>query len=277
MFNLLRATFKQVAGVAALFGLPGLVLVGLGMFGIADFWEVMRDPTLVEAQVTTSFDDAFTPGVVTVLGIGFLLTWLGSAAVVPALVKVGVDHWEDRPPSITAALAVGLRRVWGIATVWLAMLMVVLVAVALPGVLATQAGPFALLYILVLPVLLVFGPALIMLGYLVPAMVVAEDIGAWAALGRVRRLLRGHFWPTYGRGLLVGLLVGIVSSVFSAATNFFVFLPAEVVAVLFVLSMFANYLVVTPLGVYGGLALYGDLRIRSEGADVLALAAWLDR
>lgn len=275
-FSLLRGTFAKVASVAAILLVPGLVLLTVGLTQLGDFAAMFEmDPT------TTAVDanlDAFSePLFLVLVGLGSVLSFIGSAAAVPATMQVGVDHWNEVEPRVGRALSTGLKRMWGILTVWFALAAPLVVAVMVPGLLAIGADEPAwlALYFLVVPVVFAVGLVAIMYGYLVPAAVVAEDIGAWRALGRIRALLKGNFWPTFGRGLLIGFLLGLINSVLGFVSGFLGFFPPEVILVLAVLTNIISYLVITPLGNYAGLAIYGDLRIRAEGADVLAMAARL--
>ncbi|MBY5164192.1 hypothetical protein [Salsipaludibacter albus] len=275
MFTLLRSTFGTVAAVAAILLVPGLVLVITSLTQVEEIFSAASVGP--DGAFTLGSGSGIEPLFVILLVLGGLLSLVGSAAAVPATMQVGVDHWNDVTPRVGRALAVGFRRMWGIITVWLALWLPLAVLFALPGLFALVAEEPAwlALYFVVLPVVAVLSLVAIMVGYLVPAAVVAEEIGAWQALRRVRTLLRGTFWPTFGRGLLIGFLLGIVNSVLGFVSSFLGFLPPEVIIVLAIVTNLVSFLVLTPLGNYGGLALYGDLRIRSEGSDVLAMASRL--
>lgn len=284
MFRVYRATFPTTAAVITILLLPGLVLVGVGFLQLQELFAVFTDPTILEAGTGAApftdgqFEEMFTNPIFWIaVGLGGLLLLLGQMAATPALMQVGADDLGGGTPTVGSALRVGLRRMWGITGVWLLMFLLLGVVFLLPLPLLLVDGTFGLLFILTVPIGVALLFVVIMVGYLVAATVVIEEIGALRALGRVRGLLRGSFWPTFGRGMLVGLLVGIIGQVLGIAGQFAVFAGPELFLAVTVLVNVLGYLVSTPLGIFGGLALYGDLRVRTEGTDVLRAAGRLGR
>lgn len=253
-FGMLRATYKQIVGVSLLLGLPGIVLTGIGAVLIS----VPEGPS--ENQ-----------GAWILLGVGVLIVAIGAAATEPALIDLAMARSRDEEPRIGAAVAFGLRKVPGLFSVWVTLFVVALAPVIVATVLTLAVDTMALLFIPGIPVTLGLVLVAIMLGHLVTAAVVAERIGAWRALGRTRTLLRGQFWRTFGRGLLFGFMIQIISSVAQFGTFFGFALGEEAVIVLQVLSQLIQYLVLVPLTAMAALGLYADLRLRAEGIDQLAL------
>lgn len=285
MFRVYRATFPTTAAVMAILLLPGLVLLGVGFLQMQDLFSVFLDaasfdptasglPSVTDAQLQAMFTN---PVFWIAVGLGGLLALLGQMAATPALMKVGVDELGGGAPRIGSAVRLGFRRMWGIAGVWILLFLLLAVVFLLPVPLLFLDGRWGLLFILTVPVGLALLFVVIMVGYLVAATVVVEDIGALPALGRARTLLRASFWPTFGRGMLVGLLVTIIGWVLGAANQLSVLFGPELFLAVTVLVNALGYLVSTPLGVFGGLALYGDLRVRTEGTDVLRAAGRLER
>ncbi len=285
MFGVYRRTFRTTAAVVAILMLPGLVLLGVGFLQMQDLFSVILDSTALDlaGPDTFPFSDSELEAMFTnptfwiAVGIGGLLVLLGQMAATPALMKIGADELGDRGPTVGSAVRVGLRRMWGITGVWLLMFLLLGVVFLAPLPLVFLDGTWALLFILTVPVGLSLLLVVVMVGYLVAATVVVEDIGALPALGRVREMVRGSFWPTFGRGMLIGLLVFIIAQVLGVANQLAILAGPEFFLAISVLLNLLGYLVSTPLGIFGGLALYGDLRVRTEGSDVLRAAGQLER
>ncbi len=277
MFTVYRDTFVTTAAVLAVLVLPGLVLLGIAFLQVGDLWRLLLGDPQVATQVTEAqVVDTFSQPLLWVTGAtGAVVLLLGQLAVIPALLRVGTDHLDGREPELGRSLRVAGRRMWGIAGIWILLFLLVAVVVLLPLPLLLVDTTFALLFIVTVPLGFAGYLVMTMVGYLVSATVVVEDRGAWESLGRVRSLLSGTFWPTFGRGLLIGLLVGLIGQVLGFASQFTVFAGPEVAIVSLVVVAILGYLVSTPLGIYGGLALYGDLCIRAEGTDVLGAAGRL--
>jgi hypothetical protein len=253
-FGMLRATYKQIVGVSVLLGLPGIVLAGIGA-----------------AQVTAGDVLGADRAAWILLGVGGVAVAIGALATEPALIDLAMARSRGEPPRIGPAALSGLRRVPGLFTVWAALFLAAALPLVLATVLSLADDVLALLFIPAVPVTLGLFLVAIMVGHLVTAAVVAERIGAWRALGRVRILLRGQFWRTFGRGLLFGFMIQVIGSVAQFGTFFGFALGEEAVIVLQVLSQLVQYLVLVPLTAMAALGLYADLRLRAEGIDELAL------
>lgn len=278
MFRLYRETFAPTAAVLGVLLLPGLVLAAVAVLQLSEFGAVFSDPAAIEQFSEAQLQQILANPLLWLAGgLAVLLLILGQAAVVPAVMKVGADHLGPGEPSVGSALGTGFKRLWGIVGVFIAMFLLVMIVLLLPLPLLLVDGTFGFLFLLTVPFGIFAYFVVMMMGYLVAGAVVVEDIGAVRAFGRIRSLLRGTFWPTFGRGMLVGFLVQIIGWVLSAAGQFAGVFGLEVALVILAVVTILSYLVSTPLGVFGGLALYGDLRIRSEGTDVLNAAGRLDR
>ena len=106
----------------------------------------------------------------------------------------------------------------------------------------------------------------------VPA-IVLEHVSGWQGLKRSWALMRGRFWPTLGRVLLLALIAGIISSVVALIFE----LPGQAIDPnnTFIFDQVARAIAavfVGPITYIGITLLYYDVRIRKEGFDIEMLA-----
>lgn len=256
-FGMLRAVYRQIVGVVVVLGGAGLLLFG------------------VSFTISQSFADGTFNSVDPLwwwaLGIGGLLLAIGGIATEPAVIHVALIRARGENPRIMTSVWHGIRKVPGLAVVWTALMVAALLPVILAGLLSLAADILALLFIPAVPITFGFVLVAMMVGHLMTAATVAESMGAWKALSRVRGLLRGQFWRTFGRGLLFGIMIQIIA--FIAQFGSFAGLAfGDAGAVIAqILGLLLQFLVLVPLTALAALGLYADLRLRAEGVDELVL------
>jgi len=102
----------------------------------------------------------------------------------------------------------------------------------------------------------------------------SEDARGSKALGRSYRLVRGHWWKTFGTLIIAGIIVGLLQAALSAVVGLAVADSdsTSFEAVLATLLYLVLYLISIPFTTAVLTLIYFDLRARKEGVD-LALAA----
>lgn len=151
----------------------------------------------------------FVPAVFAVLLI-WLVTNLVTATI--ALLTLSAERGDDQSPS--AVLAKACKRIPRLVGVDLQL---VAVAAAVVAVTALSAVTVPLMLIVVVPVLIVAGIwsfPIILLAYVVASVGPAR----WS-LGYAGRLVRGRFWGTLGRLLLLLLITAVISLIVEVVTG----------------------------------------------------------
>ncbi len=97
--------------------------------------------------------------------------------------------------------------------------------------------------------------------------VMVEGLSGTAALSRSFDLVKNHWWSTFGRLVVGGILVGIVTSIINAATG-----GNDPSILGLIVRAFANA-AVTPFTVALVVVVYFDLRARKDGVSPAAPAA----
>ncbi len=140
--------------------------------------------------------------------------------------------------------------------------------------LASGIGLAVLLAVLVLLGLALFvlpGVYLIIAFSLAFPVLLVEGRGGMDALSRSRELVSGHWWPTFGRLLLAGLVIsifsGIVGAVLGVIARAFVDADSDAGIVISGVVSLLISLVTTPFLAAVILLVYFDLRLRKEGFD----------
>ena len=103
---------------------------------------------------------------------------------------------------------------------------------------------------------------------------VAEDLGATAALRRSYSLVRGRFWPTFGVLLIAFVINTVVDQIVSIPFAIGSFFSADSV-IGFTLSAIAAIIsdvITTPFVAAVFVLVYFDLRVRKEGFDLQLMA-----
>ena len=183
-------------------------------------------------------------------------------------------------------------RFWPLAAFFLLQLAAATVVAAIavaPVVLGVTTEEYGLSF-LALPLVLAMIPLYVWLStklYLTTSAIVIEKVGPIRGIGRSWALTRGRFWPTFGVMALIGLIMGVVSSIASFPLQMLVsFLPAVLMplgqegdpvasiglvvgttllgsALQLLMSAISTIVTAT-----GGALMYVDARMRHEGLDL---------
>ena len=108
----------------------------------------------------------------------------------------------------------------------------------------------------------------------------SEGIGPVAALGRSFRLVKGHWWPTFGALLVMYLLVAVISGILGALLGAALIAAVDseaVAAVFYTIINTLSSLITLPLMAAVLTVIYFDLRVRKEGFDLQLLARGVGR
>lgn len=191
--------------------------------------------------------------------INSVVSFVGGAFVLAALIKALSDAYLGETASIGRSLRFGLRRLLPLLVLEIVYIIVQVIAFLLliiPGIWLYCAWSVR-----------------------VPALVI-ERAGPFSALGRSHRLVKGRWWPSAGVLLVSQLMVGVLSSLLGAALGA-AFLASGNPSVLF--AVFISFLIslvsgvlLQPFAAAVITVLYYDLRIRKEGYDIELLADQLD-
>ncbi|NPC98054.1 hypothetical protein [Nocardioides sp. zg-DK7169] len=237
-------------------------------------------------------DAATTAGValsIGSLGLGTMLQGLGTILVTAMVARVVGAAVLGRTLTLTQAWAETRGRRWRLVGLGLLLGLVAMLVVG------AYVGLWALLAVLSgdLVVLLLFGllsvPAFlallawfwVRLALLAPSVLSLEDIGVLGAIGRGRRLTRGHFWRVFGVAVLTVVITQTVGGVLSlpfvvlGEIGMVVVGPEHEALVLVLSQAVATVLAaafVTPFLTAVTTLQYVDLRIRQEAFGVELLA-----
>lgn len=223
-----------------------------------------------------------------------IVSWLITLIVNGALLtqQVAVMRGES-PPSLSAALGAGVRR---LPQMLLAVVLMALIvaAVCLPmgvgvGVIIAlrHAGhdPAALTFIVVvvglaLAVFLIY--LVVRLEFWLPALFM-EDCGGAAALGYSWRLVKGHWWRVTMISFVAVIIMAILNMAFTWIAGILVSLagihamnaftnPVQFIHRMHIVGAIAAFgnVVIIPLLTAVALAIYHDLKLRREGGDLAA-------
>jgi hypothetical protein len=192
-------------------------------------------------------------------GIIALLSAISILLATAVCFKAVADAYLGVEPDWRRSLRFAVRRLGG------------LLGVAVLGGLLVALATIAL----VVPGIWLF----VMYSVAVPALLL-ERIGAWSALRRSFRLVRGRWWPTAG-ALLVGyLLIGIIGALVTGVIMVVPSLVAEdntlVGALGSVVGGTVGSVLTTPYSAAVVTLLYFDLRVRKEGLDLQLIAEGAD-
>jgi len=270
---------------AATFGLTAIVTT---IYTVADTVAHLLSPT---QTVTTPLNPAFGSGTATTsttsavaLTVTGVLSFLVTAVLPGLLSGVFGRGLLGRKTSLAEAWRAG-RPLAVIGTSLLVALLVigVLLPVAIVAVLLAVAHlvPLAVL-VAVVGGICTLAVAFVRLSLAVPA-VVLERISPAAAIGRSWRLSRGSFWRLFGIQLLAAIIVAFATLVLSipfliievviiGGTTGFLTLPTSVPIAATIIGAVGSIIVATifrPFSAGVSVLLYGDLRMRREGLDLV--------
>lgn len=273
----LDATFKLFRAVAVpalltvmvLFG-PAAILTGLGT---PSFSNLIADPLDGSQDPFSVFTPLYLLGLLGTIVVGPLLstslTWLGIQSDRSPLPSVGETikrgaGWYFR--ALGATLLLGL--------VLIAPLIVVIVFIAVAG--ASGATPVVVIGVIIaIPLFIAAAILWTALGAIIVPVVVFEGLSGWKAVERSWTLVRRRFWPVVGYVLLAGIVFGLIGFAVSFALQIPAFFPIPGSQIFLGLSAAVNAMVAHPLTAFFALAVYVDLRVRTEGYDVEVRAAEL--
>lgn len=248
-FTIIKARPARILGIAAAFVVPVYVLAAYAQrnaFGGVGLWEAWwaEDPALTAAgEAPDSGLSAWST----------LLTWLVPAVAlvfVAAAIAHLVGSWSmGRDVAAADLVAATTRRSWALLASFV--LVHLLEAVGALG-----------LYI---------GAGFVMAFFVATAPAIgAEGLGPLAAMRRSASLARRRYWRTFGISLLIGLVSSVLFYALTALPELIAVLVGYDVA--WPLAAAGNILggvVTTPFVAAATVLLYLDLRVRSEGLDLV--------
>lgn len=249
-FPVLMRISLVVLGPIALIQIAGAVAMGpLDLMGLAT------------ADPDAPLDEVLGPilGAYAVLGIGSILSSLGTVVVQASSIAALAQAYQGESPDWQMSLRAGFRRflpvLGALVVTWLVAGLGLLLCL-IPGVLLYTMWSVA------------------------PAVVVAERSGPLTALRRSWNLVRGRLWPVLGAIVLAYILYFVASQIIGLAASTFAFADAAAGVVSFLPSVIATALVSVLAGPFLAALItiiYFDLRVRKEGYDLELMARDLRR
>lgn len=212
--------------------------------------------SLALADPEAPLDETLGPllGPYLVLGLGSILSLLGTVLVQASSIAALAQAYQGEEPDWRVSLRAGGRRL-------LAVLAALLVTSLVAGI--------GLLFCL-LPGILLYT-----MWSVTPAVVVAEQKGPLAALGRSWNLVKGRLWPVLGALVLAYLLYFVASQILGLAASTFALADAASGTVSFLPNVVASAVVsvlAAPFLAAVVTIIYFDLRVRKEGYDLELMA-----
>ena len=217
--------------------------------------------SLALAEPEAPLDETLGPllGPYLVLVLGSILSGLGTVLVQASSIAALAQAYQGLEPDWRVSLRAGGRRL-------LAVLAALLVTWLVAGI--------GLLFCL-LPGILLYT-----MWSVTPVVVVAEQKGPLAALGRSWELVKGRLWPVLGALVLAYLLYFVASQLLGLAASTFALADAASGTVSFLPNVVATAVVsvlAAPFLAAVVTIIYFDLRVRKEGYDLELMARDLRR
>ena len=246
-FNLYRQHFGVLAATAFLVSLPSLIisfLSGEAMFGMGQLFQQLR-PSQTVPPGTLATVSAWS-GVAAIVGLVMVPFTAG------ALYRGAMDAAQGKPVAVGSILRGVLDRyfsIWG------------LVLIYVVGALALIIPPGGIWLLVRWSVGL---PALF-----------GENAGALGAAGRSWSLVAGHWWRTFGRLIVLFLLVAVLTAIVSSILGIAALLPGLSLGVRAGIDGLASTVanaVLAPISAIAVTLIYFDLRVRKEGLDLQQMA-----
>jgi hypothetical protein len=254
-FKLLRANFKTIVQIAAIFVIPLQFVSAFlqrDVLGGRRLLDAFTNPDSFAANTDLGYSNAQLIGTVVTTLVALLVAPFVGAAITRVVSASYLG--EDMP--IGLALRTTGRRFAGLLGAFVCVHLLELVGLLFCGIGALVPMTFFLAT--------------------TPALVI-EGIGPIRAMGRSASLLRRRFWPTMGTGIVSGLMAsvigGILSTPFTLVGQFLIGLKWGWPLVAIGGSLPA--LVTTPFIAIVATLVYFDGRIRQEGFDLQVVAASL--
>jgi hypothetical protein len=283
-FTLYRRNFALIASISAVVQIPYALLTWL-LFQLTGVAAFVRSPfaSFSTQTITPAQEQQLLNSYLGVLGVTVGLVLVSLLVIVPlgeaATTRAVSDRYLDRPSSLLSAY----RAAWSRLGALVSMICILigayvgsLAAIILLALLLGAAGAGGLGALLAVLAIIALVPVLftvyVRTVVAVPA-IVLERVSGWHGLQRSWGLIRGRFWPTTGRMLLLALITSIISSVIAAVFELpgAALLPGDT----FVFDQVASAIAavfVGPVTYIGVTLLYYDIRIRKEGFDIEMLA-----
>lgn len=286
-FSLYRRNFVLIASISAVVQIP-YALLTLLLYEVTGLGAFVRSPfaSFNPQTITPAQEQALLNTFVGVFAVSAALLLVTAVVVLPlgeaATTRSVSDRYLDRPTSLRAAYRAALSRLGSLIVMSLilggayivcilAIFLVVLIFAAL-GIGALGAALAVLAVVALIPLLILVA---VRTAIAAPA-IVLERVSGWRGLQRSWHLVKGRFWPTFGRILLLALISGIVSSIVAAIID----VPGAAIDpnnsfIYDQLSSAIAAIFVGPITYIGVTLLYYDARIRKEGFDIEMLASSL--
>jgi hypothetical protein len=283
-FTLYRRNFALIASISAVVQIPYALLTWL-LYSVTGLSAFVNSPltSLGSRTLTPEQTQQLLNSYLGVLAVSGGLLLLSALVILPlgeaATTRAVSDRYLDRKSTLRAAYGAAWHRLRSLIS-----LIVILVgayagciaAIVLLVLLFAAVGAGAIGAALAIVAIIALIPAVLVV-YVrtvvaVPA-IVLEHVSGWQGLKRSWALMRGRFWPTLGRVLLLALIAGIISSVVALIFE----LPGQAIDPnnTFVFDQVARAIAavfVGPITYIGITLLYYDVRIRKEGFDIEMLA-----
>jgi len=210
-FSILGRRWRSCVAAALVYfaGLAAMLVLGLvagnAILGeeLDEAWSRISDPGFDPAseEHTTYFESLevdLSPTSLAAILLGVVALWIAGNIMRATVARVAVSDLRDRDLAPSEALRQALRRVARLLGLDLQLAAMAVLAML---VLVVAAAISPLLLILLIPALMVgavYGSVVVWIAY------VAASVGpaSWS-LGYGARLIRGRFWATFGRMLLV--------------------------------------------------------------------------
>lgn len=286
-FKLFTSNFRVLITVAAIILIPVAVLTAaisasLGAVDVFDLVSESGDGTIDFTGLGSLF---------TAFAITGVISAIAGLVVQASVVKVIGEAYQGRETSWQDAIALGVRKAF---PVFLTGLLIALGAIALlivAGIVVAVVGAFSDVLAITSALFLFVGIAVSVftLVYVaVPALIV-ENLGPLGAIRRSATLVRARFWPTFWTAILAYLIVLVISLIVGGIIQTVVVIPAALDSVSSgelsggLISAVSNVssamvsIVTTPFLAAVGIAVYFDLRVRTEGFDLELLARDLEQ
>ena len=223
-FSLARRRWRSCVAAGLIYVVGEAVMVVLLIIGANDLlkgelggiWDRVTDPAFdPESPEQTAYfesleiDLAFVNFVPIVLGL--LAFWIASNIMQAAVSRVAISDLRDQPMGTSDALRLALRRIPRLIGLDVQVTLIALIAMLLL-ILAAIGAP-----LLLIPLIPAFIVGLVYASVMVPLAYVVASVGpTTGSLAYGARLVRGRFWRTLGRMLVllvvltgVSLLVGL--------------------------------------------------------------------
>lgn len=254
-FKLYTGNIRKLLIIAAVVFIPLTVIqliVTAGM-GIDEFQ--LFDPDFLEDP--SGLPDGFGAFLLGTLALS-LISMIGSLFVQGASVKLFAGQYEGVDTSWQESLRFGIDKS-----------LLILGAAIVTGILAGLG-----LIFFILP-----GVWLWTSWYVTIPTLLVEDVGVFKAMSRSFELVRRHFWPVFGAGVLAWLVSWIITQLIGLVVGIFAFIPAITSSAetgtldsgLLGVSTVAGAvgsIITVPFLAAVAVSVYFDLRVRFEGLDL---------